>query len=157
MDGIRGETAVHSAAAEVERLVRVVGVTVLDACGDVVGNHPFDAGAGRPAPKGLFVATGSRAQLKLGSGETGGAVKKEAVERDAGAGAKRAVEALVGGDPAGRIVAPRKEDIALGADDKIAPLPVGPGITADIESIGIDIADSIGVGSRPAEPPRTPR
>ena len=38
-------------------------------------------------------------------------------------------------------VAERKQDIAFRADDEIAPLPVGAGIAADVEAVGIDIAD----------------
>ena len=71
---------------------------------------------------------------------TGCAVEQEAVERDTGAAAERAVQALLGLDAAALAVAPRKDDVAFGADHEISPLPVRAGIAADVETVDIDFA-----------------
>ena len=73
------------------------------------------------------------------------------LKRDAGAAAKRAVQALVGLQAGLRTIAPREHDVAFGAEHEIAPLPVGAPVAADVEALEVDVAGGrIGVGIRPA-------
>ena len=88
------EAAREVRAAQVVILVLVIGITILDACGDVVGHHGFRTGTDGVAQSRLAVRAASTRHLGVCSSKTGCAVHQNRVQVIANAATNRAVDAL---------------------------------------------------------------
>ena len=138
---VRGDLVRYAVeTAEIIVLLAKVGVAILNATNDVLGDLGFCTGTGCPADVSLAVAADIVGQLAFSDGNTACTVEQDRIKSDTGTGTDRTFYALLGLVAEVVFLGTGITDVTFSTVYELTVLQVVAAVSATLEAVGIKLA-----------------